>query len=91
MQALNLLRAERAAEFINLGTEHGASVREVINMCESVSGKDVPRVEGPRRSGDPAVLIANAAKANNVLQWRPQFDLKSIVETAWKWEKSPRY
>jgi UDP-glucose 4-epimerase len=90
-QALDLLRNKRAAEFINLGTEHGASVKEIIALCGEVTGLNIPVKVAPRRSGDPPVLVANAAKANQILNWRPSHDLRSIVETAWKWEQNRRY
>jgi len=92
-QALDLLRTNPPGtrQCINLGTEHGASVKEVIDVCESVTGKSIASVVGPRRSGDPARLVANAAFAEKVLGWKPQHDLKSILETAWRWEKNRRY
>ncbi|HEY9717390.1 MAG TPA: UDP-glucose 4-epimerase GalE [Trichormus sp.] len=92
-QALDLLNVKPAgtSECINLGTEHGASVKEVISVCEAVTGKKIAAVVGPRRSGDPARLVANATQAEKVLGWKPQYDLKGIVETAWRWEQNRRY
>jgi UDP-glucose 4-epimerase len=92
-QALDLLRTKPAGtrECINLGTEHGASVKEVISVCEAITGKKIRTVVAPRRSGDPAKLVANAAVAEKVLGWKPQYDLKSILETAWRWEQNRRY
>jgi UDP-glucose-4-epimerase GalE len=68
----------------NLGTEQGNSVREVIRMVEQVGGRGVPVNEAPRRAGDPPALVADASKAKQVLGWEPRHDLKSIVETAWR-------
>jgi len=80
-QALDLLKEKPkgTSERINLGTEHGASVKEVISVCEAVTGKKITVVVGPRRSGDPARLVANAAQAEKVLGWKPQYDLKVIL------------
>jgi UDP-glucose-4-epimerase GalE len=77
---------------LNLGTGRGYSVREVIQTVEAVSGKKVPYKEGPRRPGDPPVLVASAAKAERELGWKPRYtDLRSIVETAWNWQsRHPR-
>jgi UDP-glucose 4-epimerase len=90
-QALALLRAEKRAEFVNLGTETGSSVREVIDLCKQVTGKPIPTVMGPRRKGDPPMLVANATKAEQLLGWRPRHDLSSIIKTAWQWESNRRY
>jgi UDP-glucose-4-epimerase GalE len=73
----------------NLGTGRGYSVREVIAAVEEVTGKKVPVMVGPRRAGDPPVLVAAAEKVQRELGWRPKYtDLRSVVETAWKWHKA---
>ena len=91
-QALDLLReSDCGAECINLGSEQGASVLEVIGLCREVTGRDVAVRVGPRRIGDPPKLIADAAKARRVLGWQPRSDLRSIVETAWKWEQNRKF
>ena len=70
----------------NLGSERGASVREVIRAVEGVTGKAVPTQEAPRRAGDPPVLIASSERARRVLGWSHRFgDLDVIIETAWDW------
>ncbi|MFO0864447.1 MAG: UDP-glucose 4-epimerase GalE [Gemmataceae bacterium] len=76
----------------NLGTGVGNSVREVVKAVEKVSGKKVPVQEGPRRPGDPPVLVASAAKIRRELGWKPKYlDLDSIVSTAWNWHvKNPK-
>jgi UDP-glucose 4-epimerase len=72
----------------NLGTGRGCSVREVIRTAEEVTGKSVPVQEGPRRAGDPPVLVAAAEKVQRELGWRPRYtDLRAIVETAWNWHR----
>jgi UDP-glucose-4-epimerase GalE len=73
----------------NLGIGRGYSVREVIRMAEEVTDKKVAVKEGPRRQGDPPELIASSAKIERELGWKPRFtDLRTIIETAWKWHKS---
>jgi UDP-glucose 4-epimerase len=72
----------------NLGTGRGYSVREVIKAAEKVTGKPVPVKEGPRRPGDPPVLVACADKAHRELGWKARYtDLNEIIETAWKWHR----
>jgi UDP-glucose 4-epimerase len=77
--------------FFNLGNGDGYSVKQVIEMCEKITGKKIPVVEKPRRAGDPPRLVAAANKAINELGWKPKFPkLEDIVATAWKWHnKNP--
>jgi UDP-glucose-4-epimerase GalE len=71
---------------LNLGTGRGASVREVIDACRRVTGHAIPSEIGLRRPGDPPELVADASKAQRVLEWRPKYgDIESIVRTAWNW------
>jgi UDP-glucose 4-epimerase len=64
----------------------GYSVREVIETARQVTGKDIPVQMGPRRAGDPAILIASSDKIKSELGWQPQYqDLRVIVESAWRW------
>ena len=74
------------AEAYNLGIGRGFSVKEVIDVCRSVTGVDIRyQVEG-RRAGDPPRLVAAAAKARAVLGWAPEYvELGRIVETAWRY------
>ena len=83
--ALDVL-SERSAIY-NLGCGgDGYSVREVIETARRVTGKEISVRMGPRRPGDPAVLIASSDKIKSELGWQPQFqDLGLIVESAWKW------
>jgi UDP-glucose-4-epimerase GalE len=74
---------------LNLGTGRGYSVREVIRVAEEVTGRKVPVQEGPRRAGDPPVLVAAADRARRELNWTPHYaELKPIVETAWNWHRA---
>ena len=71
----------------NLGCGgNGYSVREVIETARQVTGKDIPVRIGPRRAGDPAILIASSDKIKRELGWQPQYqDLRVIIESAWRW------
>ena len=61
-------------------------MREVLDAVEAVTGRKVPHTIGPRRAGDPAVLVANAEKVRRTLGWRPEYeDLKRTVATAWNY------
>ncbi len=86
VRALDYLLDGGEATAVTLGTGHGYSVREVIAAVERVTGKRVPRREMPRRAGDPAVLIADPARARKLLGWIPtKSDLETIIHTAWTW------
>jgi len=86
--ALDYLRAGGASRAFNLGNGKGFSIREVLDSVARVTGRNVPVVQGSRREGDPAVLVADASLARSVLGWRPRFeDLDAIVAHAWAWEQ----
>jgi len=73
----------------NLGTGRGYSVREVVRLAEEITGKRVAVREGPRREGDPPVLVASAEKVQRELGWRPKYpELRGIMETAWSWHRT---
>jgi UDP-glucose 4-epimerase len=70
----------------------GYSVRDVIETARRVTGKEIPVRIGPRRPGDPAVLIASSDKIKSELGWQPQYqDLSLIIESAWRWMLSHGY
>ncbi len=70
---------------INLGTGHGYSVLEVMHAAENATGRPVRRKMGLRRPGDPPILVADPAKAQEVLGWTAKRNLADIVSTAWAW------
>jgi UDP-glucose 4-epimerase len=86
--ALQKLLELKHSEFINLGTNQGYSVLEVIRKTESVTGQKVSFSVKPRREGDVDVLLASREKAKQLLQWDLKYsDLDTIIETAWNWHK----
>lgn len=85
--ALEALEPGKQLQY-NLGTGRGYSVREVIRLAEEVTGRKVPVTEGPRRPGDPPMLVAASDKVQRELGWRPRYaELKPILETAWNWHR----
>jgi len=88
LDALAYLRAGGESTVLNCGYGHGYSVREVIAAVERACGHTLPVEEGPRRPGDPPVLISVAERIREVLGWQPQYDdLDFIVQTALAWER----
>ncbi|MDB4949042.1 MAG: galE [Gemmatimonadetes bacterium] len=72
----------------NLGNGRGFSVRQVIETAREVTGHPIPAVVGPRRPGDPAVLVAAGDRIRAELGWAPRFgDLRQIIASAWEWHR----
>ena len=87
--ALQHLERGGASGAFNLGNGHGVSVRELIASVERVTGLTVARHAGPRRPGDPAVLVAASARIIRELGWQPRLALlDDIVTTAWAWHRA---
>jgi UDP-glucose 4-epimerase len=84
MHALN----EGKSRILNIGSGNGYSVRQVLHAVESTTGRKLDIRIGPRRSGDPAVLVASNEKLTAELSWKPRrSSLQEIVESAWKWKR----
>jgi UDP-glucose 4-epimerase len=73
----------------NLGSGRGFSVREVLAAAEAVVGRPVPLTVGPRRAGDPPVLIAAIDRARDILGWTPsRSSLEAMIGSAWAWRQA---
>jgi UDP-glucose 4-epimerase len=71
-------------KIINLGSGSGYSVAEVISAATKVLGKVNPVEITSRRSGDPAVLVADISLAGEVLKWKPKHDIEKMVSDTWE-------
>lgn len=88
VDALAHLRRGGESGVFNCGYGKGYSVLEVIRAVERVNGAPLDVIYGPRRAGDPAAIVAGAARVRDVLGWTPRHeDLDFIVETALAWER----
>jgi UDP-glucose 4-epimerase len=86
--ALRYLRAGGSSVTLNCGYGHGFSVREVVEMAKRVSGVDFKVEIAPRRSGDPAQIVAASDRARMMLGWKPAHDdLATIIAHALAWER----
>jgi UDP-glucose 4-epimerase len=86
------LHLNNSSRVYNLGCGgEGYSVSEVLQTAREVTGKDIPVRVGPRRAGDPAVLIGSSEKIKRELGWKPEFqNLRVIIDSAWRWmQKHP--
>ncbi len=83
--ALEALFDGGPSSHFNLGNGNGYSILEVI---DAVTGSAIARESGPRRPGDPPVLVADASLAKSILHWRPRHaELETIILHAWRWEQ----
>lgn len=86
--ALEYMRQKDTSDYFNLGTGHGHSVQQVVDMVQKISGTMVPVERTARRPGDPPALVAVYQKAQKVLGWVPGMnDLETIIKTAWDWHQ----
>ncbi|MFP4483291.1 MAG: UDP-glucose 4-epimerase GalE [Spirochaetaceae bacterium] len=82
--ALHHIRENRTNLTVNLGSEEGISVMEMLETARRETGREIPAEVGARRAGDPAALVASAGQARAILGWNPEFsDVTSLVRTTW--------
>ncbi|PLR67931.1 UDP-glucose 4-epimerase GalE [Bacillus sp. UMB0893] len=83
-----LLGGTKNTATYNLGNGLGYSVKEVVEMCEKVTGKKAYVVMSERRAGDPARLVASSDKIYNEQGWKAEYSLEKIISTAWNWHQT---
>ena len=90
--AVEALKTPGQSSIYNLGSGTGFSVKEIIEVARKVTGKAIPIEVGPRRAGDPSVLVASSQKIQDELGWAPKYGaLETIIGDAWKWhQKNPK-
>ena len=82
--AMDYLRKEKQSLTVNLGSEQGLTVQEIVDEARKVTGHPIPVEDAPRRPGDPASFIASATRAREVLGWRAKHsDATTLVESMW--------
>lgn len=79
------LRKERTKMLLNLGSNTGFTVLQVIRAAEDFFGKDAIVVNSSRRAGDPEILLAENSMANDKLIWEPRYSIKDMIESAVSW------
>ena len=83
--ALESLKNESMS--FNIGVGKGYSVNEIIKICEEITGKEIKKINTGRRDGDPPELFADSSKLQNELKWKPEYDIKDIISSAWIWHQ----
>ncbi len=85
IRALRYISSKRCSLTVNLGSESGITVNQMIETARRITGREIPSVISPRRPGDPAKLIAGSARARELLQWSPRYsDADTLVRTSWQ-------
>ncbi len=88
VSALGKLMDGGNSDALNLGTGSGYSVREVIDVAKSVTGREISVLKEDRRPGDPPFLVAEPGRARRVLGWKPELSgMEQIIDTAWRWHQ----
>jgi len=88
LKRLSEKKNESRTEVFNLGTGKGNSVMEVIKTFEETTGVKLNYRIGPKREGDVISIYSDTKKANDVLGWKAERDLKNMMLTSWNWEKA---
>jgi UDP-glucose 4-epimerase len=89
--SLEMLSSGKESKAVNLGNGIGFSVKEIIALCERVTGKKVRFKISGRRSGDPPFLTASGNYEKDLPDFKPQYDINAIIKTAWEWEKNKKF
>lgn len=89
--SLQWLLKHRKNVSLNLGNGKGFSIFELIRAVETFSQKTVPIKQAAKREGEPSYLVANATKAQNLLNWTPKMPLPAIISSAWNWHTKGVY
>ena len=89
--ALEKMVKDNVSERFNLGSGSGFSVKELVDEARKITGINFKAEVAPRRPGDPAILVADSTKAQQVLGWKPEYNLTRIIQTAWNWEQHRKY
>jgi UDP-glucose 4-epimerase len=82
--ALEYIAGTNNSLTVNLGSEAGLSVLEIVDAARKITGKEIPATIVGRRAGDPAKLTASARRAQQILGWSAQYsDLDTLIKSTW--------
>ena len=85
VMALDYIAKNDKSITVNLGTEKGTTVKEIIDAARKLTGKEIPSEDVERRPGDPACLYATSKRAKELLGWEPKYsDVETLVKTTWE-------
>ena len=88
VKALESLVKIKGCEPINLGTGNGTSVLEIVNTFKDISGQEIPYKIAPRRAGDLGTVYADASIAADLLNWKAERDMHTMITDTWRWQST---
>ena len=92
VKGLEWLRAGRESRVFCLGTGDGFSVREGVDATRSITNREVPMLDGPRRGGDAVKLVCGSTRAKAELGWSPdRSTMPQMIADAWRWHQTGDY
>jgi UDP-glucose 4-epimerase len=84
VRALDYIFKKNSSLIVNLGSEHGISVKAMVEKAREITGEAIPAVFAPRRLGDPAKVVATSEKAFSELGWKARYsDVSTLISTTW--------
>lgn len=84
IRALDYICSKDTSLTVNLGSEHGISVKSMVEKAREITGEPIPATIAPRRLGDPAIVVASSEKALKELGWKARYsDVSSLLSTTW--------
>jgi UDP-glucose 4-epimerase len=86
-RGMEFLFESKKSDHFNLGTEIGCSINEIIHIVQKITKKNIRIKHSPRRDGDPPVLVGSFEKANQFLNWKPNYSIEDSIKTAWFWHQ----
>jgi UDP-glucose 4-epimerase len=84
VKALDYISKKNSSLIVNLGSEHGISVKAMVEKAREITGEAIPAIFAPRRLGDPAKVVATSEKAFSELGWKARYsDVSTLISTTW--------
>ena len=87
LAALDYLVKNIQTKSYNIGTVQGYSVKEIIELCKQITGREIKILIKEKRKGDPPVLVANSDRFNEEIGWNAKFSITDMIQHAWNWHQ----
>ncbi|MGM0443644.1 MAG: UDP-glucose 4-epimerase GalE [Fibrobacterota bacterium] len=84
LRAFEKIHKDDRSLTVNLGSETGVTVQEMIDTARSITGRTIPADMAPPRAGDPSVVLASAEYAKKLLGWKARHsDAQTLIQSTW--------
>jgi UDP-glucose 4-epimerase len=88
---IEYLNTTNKSEIINLGTNKGFSVKQIMDAAEKILNIKINTEYVGKRAGDPAFLVASNNKAQKLLNWTPKYSIEDMIQSDYNWRKTPKF